>query len=426
MRRLIFDVPRWHAFLHREARGIDSATPWDDPRRQFEDELFDRLYAGDGVQLDDSEKHPTFASWASHLHQTLAQHAAFQRTADQCRDDVTASATATQALLDELKPPAPDQAERGAGFSQRVIATACDRAAQAVDEVREIAEGLRAVRFGRSAPAGRATSAATPSSSVAGLRQLAARVRTDDRLKRIALLAGRFKRIALAKQRQKVRSGADELSDIELGADLSRLLPTELLRFTSPRQRLGLLRDLSERRCLQYHLSGADSLGKGPLVVALDKSGSMQGDRDLWATAVSLALLEVAQRQRRMFVLLAFDGAVKFEALVHPSETLPEDGLLIQCAGGTDISVALTRALEIIRTHPGAIRKADVVLITDGESDTGSSPAVRHAATELGVTVLGVGIGVGADVLRPWCDESHSVSAVDSMDDATASTVFTL
>jgi len=72
--------------------------------------------------------------------------------------------------------------------------------------------------------------------------------------------------------------------------------------------------------------------------------------------------------------LLGFDGRVKFEAIEGPGEPLPEDGLFIECAGGTEIAIALARGLEIIRTHPGTLRKADLVLITDGGTDEPQEP----------------------------------------------------
>jgi hypothetical protein len=51
MKRLIFDVPRWHLLLHREARGLKRASEDDAPELQFQDELFDRLYSGNGERL---------------------------------------------------------------------------------------------------------------------------------------------------------------------------------------------------------------------------------------------------------------------------------------------------------------------------------------------------------------------------------------
>ena len=138
------------------------------------------------------------------------------------------------------------------------------------------------------------------------------------------MLAGRFKRIAASKRRQKVRHGADEVTDIEMGADLGRLLPSELVKLTHRTHRMLLLKNLLERQAMQYQLVGNEPLGKGPLVVLLDKSGSMDGPRDIWATALSLALLDQAHRERRTFALLAFDYRVKFEAVVKPGEPFPK------------------------------------------------------------------------------------------------------
>jgi hypothetical protein len=72
----------------------------------------------------------------------------------------------------------------------------------------------------------------------------------------------------------------------------------------------------------------------------------------------------------------------------------------------------LARALEIIETHPGALRESDVVLVTDGGSDPTTAPELRHAAERLNVTLLGLGIGVSIDALTPWCSEVHSVEAL--------------
>jgi uncharacterized protein with von Willebrand factor type A (vWA) domain len=256
------------------------------------------------------------------------------------------------------------------------------------------------------------------------VRDLATRLRSDSRLKQIALLAGRFKRIAASKRRQKYRHGADEITDVEMGADLGRLLPSELVKLTHPKLRAAFMRDFVEKTAMQYQLFGNEPLGKGPLVVVLDKSGSMDGPRDTWATALALALLDQAYRERRTFALLAFDYHVKFEAIVRPGEPLPEKALFTACAGGTDISVAMLRGLQIIGTHEGALKKADIVLITDGGSDAATAPTLRAGATALGVTILGLGIGVEREWLVPWCDEIQCVTDVSRLEDEAATRLF--
>lgn len=74
--------------------------------------------------------------------------------------------------------------------------------------------------------------------------------------------------------------------------------------------------------------------------------------------------------------------------------------------------------------HPGALRKADVVLITDGGSSAERAPALRARAAAFGVTVLGMGIGVEPAPLRAWCDEAHGVVDLDRVDEKGAEALF--
>jgi len=268
---------------------------------------------------------------------------------------------------------------------------------------------------------GSALGGAMPAKTV---RALATRLKSDSRLKQIALLAGRFKRIAASKRRQKYKHGADEIADIEQGGDLGRLLPSEMVKLACPALRAAFMRSFVERAALQYQLIGNAPLGKGPLVVALDKSGSMDGPRDVWATALALALLDQAQRERRTFALVAFDYRVKFEALVKPGEPLPEEALFTACAGGTEIGVALARGLELIRENQGQLKKADIVLVTDGGSDPGSAPTLREQALALGVTILGLGIGVEREWLQPWCDDIQAITDLATIDGSSAERLF--
>jgi uncharacterized protein with von Willebrand factor type A (vWA) domain len=336
-----------------------------------------------------------------------------------------AAGTALEALLAELRPqlpPEPENPQAGQpGPFRRALGAACEKASAAVDELRETMQGLAEVGFRGMPGTASAVGGAMPAKAV---RTLAARLKSDARLKQIALLAGRFKRIAASKRRSRVRHGADELADIEQGADLALLLPSELMKLTQGTRRLAFMRSLIEREAMQYQLVGNEPLGKGPLVVVLDKSGSMDGPRDTWATALTLALLDQAHRERRTFALVCFDYQVKFEAVVKPGESLPEEALFTACAGGTEINLALHRGLHLIQQHPGALKKADLVLVTDGGSDAAGAPALRERAQDLGITILGLGIGVESEWLQPWCDDVQVITNLNSIDEASAERLF--
>ena len=210
MKRVIYDVPRWHAYLHRDARGLEVAGDRDSPVTKFEDEVFDRLYSGELTPLPARQQDPKLKTWAEGVHRACAELPAFGRLVSECQGEAIAAGMAVETLMATLKPQVPQDPEQQAPDTiRRALGSACEKASRAVEDLRDTMEGLAEVGMagtstgqGGQLPAGK-------------IRALAARLKSDARLKQIALLAGRFKRIAASKRRQKLKHGADEISDIE-------------------------------------------------------------------------------------------------------------------------------------------------------------------------------------------------------------------
>lgn len=429
MRRLIFDVPKWHLIQHRDARGLPLPASNDTPSRRLEDELFERLYAGECDRLAAGDAVPALRTWAERLHASCEALPQFGRLAAECCGDAAAAAVAVESLFDELgdlpepEQPAPAAAPGSAKDPlRRPLVAACAAASRVVEELREATEGLAGVGF-----APETSTLRGGAGDGARARPLAARLRSDSRLRRIALLAGRMKRIAASKRRARVRHGADEVTDVTQGADLARALPVELARLTDPRRRLDFFRSLAERQILQYQLVGSESLGRGPLVVLLDKSSSMDeggGLKDVWATALALALFEHARAEGRPFALVAYNAAPFYVEVVRPGAPVPEEALFVRCGGGTSIAAAVERGLEIIADVRGGLRSADLVLVSDGEDDAGAAPSVRERAAALGVSIFGLAIGISGAALAPWCDEAHGVTDLATLEPTVANALF--
>jgi Mg-chelatase subunit ChlD len=429
MRRNVFDIPKWHLIQHRDARGLPLPAANDSPVRRLEDELFERLYAGECEHIPDGEGIPALRAWAERIHASCEALPQFGRLAAECRGDAAAAATALESLLEalgELPPPEAPSPAAVPGTSKdplrRPLIAGCGLASRAVEELRDATEGLAGVGFAPGTGTERG-----PAGDGQRVLPLAARLKSDARLQRIALLAGRMKRIAASKRRSRVRHGADEVSDIEQGAELARALPAELARLTDPRRRLDFLRSVLERQVLQYQLTGNEQLGRGPLVVLLDKSSSMASEgglKDVWATALALALLSQAQAERRPFALVAYNAAPFHVEVVGPGGQLPQKALFIGCSGGTSIAGAMDRGLEVVAGTSGALRKADIVLVSDGEDVADDAPSIRQRAAALGVSVLGLAIGMSGAALAAWCDEAHGVTDLATLEPQIANALF--
>jgi len=420
MKRIIYDVGRWPCFLHREARGLEMASPSDHPLRRLEDELFEKLYAGEAEMLADKDQDSKWAGWARAIHTACEQLPAFNRLADDTRGDADASALGVEELIDQLKPVIDEQnaSQPQEETVRKLVREGAEAASAAVEEYRDAAAGLQQVMFG--AGAGSGGKRGVDDRKVG----LARKLRADPRLRRIAQLAGRFTRIAQQKRRTRVKHGAEEITDVELGNDIGRLLPVELVKLRHPRLHALALRDLLERKSMQYALTGKEQLGKGPLVLLLDRSGSMEDEKDTWSTAMALALMGLAHAEHRTFAVVAFTDQILFEAVVKPGEQLNEEALNLQCNGGTDIDLAVERGLDQIERHPGRLQEADLVLITDGASPAERAAELKSRASKLGATVLGIGIGVERRHLEPWCDVIEAVTDLNCVEDGVADALF--
>ena len=273
--------------------------------------------------------------------------------------------------------------------------------------------------------------------------ELGKRLAGNDKLKKLAAMVGRMKHHALALRRKNFERTNDEVFEVGIGAELSRLLPHELLSLQHPVLRQDFIRRFVDNELLQYDLRGVEAQGKGPLIVCLDGSSSMQGDKEVWAKALTLTLLEIARRERRRFRAICFSSAdaplysvdlntrVRYEAdmdkVLELAEYFP--------GGGTDFEKPLDAALDCIKagTCPASARqgrtrsrfqksrfqRGDIVFITDGECRVHADWADRFATEKnaLGFSLFSILIDIGTSSLgslKPFSDKITTVSQLTS------------
>jgi len=200
------------------------------------------------------------------------------------------------------------------------------------------------------------------------------KLRNSSKLQKIAKMAGKYRRMAIMSQREKVRRGNNEFVDIETGNDLDKIIPMEFLKLLDDDLDIIFFKNYIEKSLLQSEFGIKERKQEGPIVCCIDSSGSMSGEPEIWAKSVALGLLEICKIQKRSFVAIHFDCSRKetlqFQEFPLGHQNNPNK--LIEMAelflgGGTAFEPPLDLARDKIMQEKN-FSKADIIFITDGES----------------------------------------------------------
>lgn len=243
---------------------------------------------------------------------------------------------------------------------------------------------------------------------------------SNDTLNDIMELAGRWKKITIKKKREKVKA-PESIVGIEIGNKLTSALPSELMRMEDSLLELDLLKRMTEKKLVQYSYDANKEVGAGPIVVCVDCSGSMAGDREIYAKALTVAMARLGKIEKRPIRVVLFSSNAEVYDSPDPMKGKAWVDYLADVAnrfsgGGTDFNEPLNLAMDSIESHPDYSR-ADVVFITDGEANV--SPAVMERLTtnkkEKGFNLYSIFVGSWAecDTLEEISDNVWTISKFD-------------
>ncbi|MGE5060719.1 MAG: hypothetical protein ACM3N3_15870 [Betaproteobacteria bacterium] len=262
--------------------------------------------------------------------------------------------------------------------------------------------------------------------------ELGRRLAGNEKLKKLARMVGRMKFNALALRKKVFERSSEELLEVEQGDALHRLLPHELLSLHHPVLRKDFYRRFLDQELIQYSLRGVEEKGKGPMIVCLDGSSSMSGDKEIWSKAVTLTLLEIARKQRRLFRSICFSSAdtplqtldmnardryeIETKAVMDLAEYFP--------GGGTDFQKPLDAALDCLRQS--RFKKGDIVFITDGECQVDPQWAenFRDEKARLGFSLFSVLIDMGPASLGTLKEFSDRITTIRQLTGEEAKDIF--
>lgn len=261
---------------------------------------------------------------------------------------------------------------------------------------------------------------------------LAESLKGNNKLKEIAEWAGKFKSIARKKQKSKHIESLDR-SGMTLGDDVERLLPQELALLSKEGTKKDFLRRFAEGQTMMYSPKGKETLGKGPIVICLDQSSSMNS-LDTQSKGFVLALAMIAKKQRRDFCIITFSNKVSKIYLYEKGKITPNQ--LVELAtdfngGGTQYAPALIKAMEIIEKYK-RFNNADLIFVTDGDpGDTGvlsnaewmQNYLNRKKAKQVQILSLLIGKGVSSKWVNSFSNKVVKAADFDKEETAELFTI---
>ena len=296
------------------------------------------------------------------------------------------------------------------GLDVAVIASASRAAKDAVEGVQELESVTQAMGMGPGEPG---------SSDVNAIASAFKAARSNPALLRICSLAGRYRQLAQGLYKARSKNGFEEVTGLESGGDISRLVPSELMKLGIPELELDLMRRLVERQCLCREFEAEERVGLGPVVLVVDESGSMVGHRNESAKAIALTLAWIARKQGRWCGLVAFSGGTGHRVLSLPPDRWNQvdllDWLQSFLGGGSDQDVPVAELPAIFSEIGAPVGKTDLIYITDAELSISQKKATEFKTWKASVKAKLFSLVLNSDpgVLSSISDEVHLINSLD-------------
>lgn len=176
--------------------------------------------------------------------------------------------------------------------------------------------------------------------------------------------------------------GKSELVGITESDDLNHVLPTELALFSDQSTENIFFKRFAEKKLQTFNLIDKSSENytsikeeeqskkvkkdKGPIIIAVDTSGSMTGEPEKLAKIIAFAITKIAVTNNRKAYLITFSTRMRTIELTNFQNSLPDliDFLEMTFSGGTDPGIAVNEAIRKMKDE--TYQNADLLVVTDG------------------------------------------------------------
>jgi len=324
--------------------------------------------------------------------------------------EIAACSFAEQFHLLAARSPDPSQPSKPEGLDVAVIAAASRASKDAVEGVQELESVTQAMGMGAGEPG---------SSDVSAIASVFKAARSNKALMRICAIAGKFRQLAQGLHKARSKNGFDEVTGLESGGDISRLVPSELMKLGIPELELDFLRRFVEKQTLCREFDAEEKVGLGPIVIVIDESGSMIASRNESAKAIALTLASIARKQGRWCGLVAFSGGSGHRVLALPPDRWNQVDLLNWLEAfigmGSDQDLPLKEMAGIFNEIGAPAGKTDLIYISDAELHISQKKATEYNLWKASVKAKLFSLVLNSDPgdLKSISDEVHIISSLD-------------
>lgn len=206
-------------------------------------------------------------------------------------------------------------------------------------------------------------------------------------------------------------SAPSDIEGVTVGNDLSSMLPSEMAQMVDEdlnglfvykfaTRNLQNFRYKSQIMNPSHKLQMHKARQKGPMVVCLDTSGSMAGVPERISHSLIVKLLQLALRQDRDFLLIAFSYMAKaFEVRKNRARLL--DFFRKPSSGDTDVSDMLNMCIETLMSKP-EFMSADVCLVSDYKMPVAGDALMKRILDLREAGTRFYGLQIGETSFKEW------------------------
>jgi uncharacterized protein with von Willebrand factor type A (vWA) domain len=248
--------------------------------------------------------------------------------------------------------------------------------------------------------------------------RLADLLRKNPKIKEIIKTLGRIRLESLSIKRSRITHSAPVRRGVEtVGIEgVERVLPDELANLAIGEGGEDLfLKKLLDEDLLAYNYKNPTVKTHGPILIAVDGSGSMAGLKEIWAKALAIATILQAKKEKRKSRGIIFGASEKeiFEIDVDRLEDLATASFHM----GTNFGPPLKWAEDHFREN----LRADFLFITDGICNLENERKTAFIQAKSGSGVRCFSVLIGSDTtetVKQFSDKVFSLTTAPTTRDA--------